>query len=101
MMSLLNSYEETKKSKAIISPFGFGEICGRDMEAFVNGCAMIKMDMSHLETYPNWYAEDETYISIDWDFQNFNEVIRTLATKEGEDKLLYVAYVGQKIIRIF
>lgn len=88
--------KEMKNAKAIVSPFGFGEICGRDMEAFVYGCALLKMDMSHLETFPNWYIRDETYISIDWDFNNFGDMIDYLTTNEGKERLLYIAYAGQK-----
>ena len=56
---------------ATLSPFGWGEVCYRDFEAAIGGSILIKPDMSHLITWPNIY-QDETYISLDWDFNNLS-----------------------------
>jgi len=64
-----------KNSKYCISPFGWGEIAIRDFECFVNGCVLIKPDMSHLETWPNFYIPNLTYIPFKWDLSDFREKI--------------------------
>lgn len=66
---------EGQNSKCILSPFGWGEICGRDFEAFVYGGCMIKQDMSHCITYPDAYQPGVTYIPLKWDFSDFKDVL--------------------------
>lgn len=66
---------EGQNSKCILSPFGWGEICGRDFEAFVYGGCMIKQDMSHCVTYPDAYQPGITYIPLKWDFSDFKDVL--------------------------
>jgi hypothetical protein len=58
---------EAAHSKIILSPFGWGELCLRDYEAVLNGALLLKPDMSHLETWPDVFVPDETYVSCDWD----------------------------------
>jgi hypothetical protein len=56
-------------SKAMIalSPFGWGEVCFRDFEAILHGAALMKPDMSHIDTWPDIYEPFETYIPVGWD----------------------------------
>jgi hypothetical protein len=61
--------------KIILSPFGFGEITPRDLEAAMFGCVLIKPDMSHIETLPNVYIPYETYVPCKHDFSDINEKI--------------------------
>ncbi len=86
--------KETHSSKAILSPFGWGEICLRDFETFIAGAALIKPAMEHLETWPNFYRNQETYISIPWKIEEwesrFNEIFA------NEKLLLKIAINGQK-----
>lgn len=63
-----------QNTKAAISPFGWGEICYRDFEAFVYGATLLKPDMSGISTYPDFFVAGETYVPIKWDFSDFNEV---------------------------
>lgn len=74
--------KEGQRSKCILSPFGWGEICGRDFEAIVYGCCMIKQDMSHCLTYPNIYQPWVTYVPLKWDFTDFKEVLAKAASPE-------------------
>lgn len=67
--------EEIKRAKMVLSPFGWGEICTRDFEAFAYGATLIKPSMEHAITYPNWYIPNKTYIPLKWDFSNFHEII--------------------------
>lgn len=58
---------ELRTARGVLSPFGFGEECFRDFEAVVNGAVCIKPDMSHVETWPDVYRPDETYLPCSWD----------------------------------
>ena len=70
---------------ATLSPFGWGEICFRDFEAVIGGSILIKPDMSHLTTWPNIYQND-TYISLDWDFNNLSLLENLESEKEKFSK---------------
>lgn len=88
---------EVKNSKAIVSPFGWGEICTRDFESFAYGCILIKPDVSHMETFPNWFIEEETYKSIKWDYSDFEEVVEEVIN--NYDKYISIAINGQELFR--
>ncbi len=63
-----------KNSKALVSPFGWGEICKRDFESIIYGTLLIKPSMDHLETFPNYFIPYETYIPLDWNIDNLDSV---------------------------
>ena len=84
--------EELKHSKSIASPFGWGECCLRDYEAFIYGAILLKPSMEHCVTYPDLYRPFETYIPIRWDFSDFNSLVRDIK----EEKYNYVAKEGQR-----
>jgi hypothetical protein len=67
--------KELEKVAAVLSPFGWGEICFRDFEAIINGSLLIKPNMDHIETWPDVYKNSETYLPIDWDGNNLIEAI--------------------------
>ena len=66
---------EMRSSKLCLSPFGFGEICWRDVEAIEAGAVMIKPDMDHLDTLPDLYERDVTYLAVRWDYADLEEVV--------------------------
>lgn len=74
--------KEGQNSKSILSPFGWGEICGRDFEAFVYGACMIKQDMEHCVTYPDAYQVGKTYVPLKWDFSDFKDVLSKATSAE-------------------
>jgi len=65
--------QESNSVYAMLSPFGWGEICYRDFEAVLGGAYLIKPDMSHIDTWPNIYL-DGMYRPIDWDISDINVV---------------------------
>jgi hypothetical protein len=67
--------KEIRNSKAIISAFGWGEICYRDFETIQSGALLIKPSMVHVETFPNIYIENETYISVGWNLEGLEDVL--------------------------
>ncbi len=80
--------EELRNSRIVISPYGWGEICFRDFEGFIFGNLLLKPQMNHLETYPQWYSDD-TYVSFKWDFSDFidkiEEILNCKNTKMVEE----------------
>lgn len=70
--------DELRQSKICFSPFGFGEVCWRDIEAMLTGAVLLKPDMSHLWTEPDLFRDNETYVSVAWDFSDFEETVRAL-----------------------
>lgn len=89
--------KEGQSSKSILSPFGWGEICGRDFEAFVYGGCMIKQDMSHCITYPDAYQPGVTYVPLAWDFSDFKEKL----SKAGSAEYKEIAKKAQEYYKFF
>ena len=67
---------ELRRSRVCFSPFGYGEICWRDIEAIACGSVLMKPDMGHLITRPDIYIPWETYVPVAWDFQDVPEKVR-------------------------
>lgn len=80
--------KEIRSSKIGLSPFGWGEICFRDFEVMISGSVLVKPDISHLVTYPNFFEENKTYIPTLW---NYEDLV---------DKLIDVANHHQDFIPI-
>ena len=68
-------FMELCTSKAVFSPFGWGEVCFRDYEAIACGSLLVKPDMSHLQTQPNIYIPHETYVPVAWDYSDAPQII--------------------------
>ena len=88
-------FETLRKSVAALSPFGWGEVCYRDFESVLCGAALFKQDMACIETWPDLYRADETYIPFKWDFSDFQDQARR-ACDPGE-----AAAVSRKASRIY
>jgi len=69
---------ELRRSKVCFSPFGYGEVCWRDYEAIAAGAALIKPDMSHIETAPDIFRPWDTYAPVRWDLADFDETLDRL-----------------------
>jgi hypothetical protein len=87
-------YKEMKKAVVTVSPFGLGEICYRDFEAFIHGSLLFKPNMDHINTYPDLYENGVTYIAHKWDFSDFEEKLEDVLTHP--DRYEDVAHEGQK-----
>ena len=77
--------EYMKNSKFAISPFGWGEVCYRDFEAIVYGATLLKPSVEHMITYPNFYIPEETYIPINWDLSNYDEILNEKAFRNSRE----------------
>jgi hypothetical protein len=71
-------HSEMLRARVCVSPFGFGEICWRDFEAVICGCVLVKPDMSHVETEPDIFLPDETYVPVRWDYADLEQTLREL-----------------------
>jgi Glycosyl transferases group 1 len=86
--------EEMRQSKLVLSPFGFGEInAGRDFECFADGAALVKPDVSHLVTWPDYFEAGVTYAAHDWSFSDFESTLETLLVNPEER--VRIAHAGQ------
>jgi hypothetical protein len=66
---------EMSRVAAVLSPFGWGEVCFRDFEAVLNASILIKPDMGHLETWPDVYKPGETFVAVAWDGHDLQDKI--------------------------
>lgn len=87
--------QQLAESRCVVSPFGWGEICWRDAECWISGCTLIKPDMSHLSTWPDYFIPHETYVPFSWDFADFGEILSGVRSAA----YLEVAATGQEVYR--
>ena len=90
---------ELRKSKIVLSPFGWGEITLKDFETFLTSGLLVKPSMEHLETWPNFYLPNETYIPFSWNFENFEKKI--LEIIENFSKYSDIAQKGYETYSYF
>lgn len=71
-----------ESSKVVLSPFGWGELAYRDFEAFHNNCLLLKPNIDHLETWPDFFKKNETYIDFNWDLSDLMDKIENIKLKQ-------------------
>ena len=99
-------YAELYMSSFVYSPFGWGEVCYRDFEAVAAGATLIKPDMSHVETFPNIFRENETYLPVAWDMEDLvvrareliNDPDRSIAMRKAARDALEQALRGNGFV---
>ncbi len=90
-------FREMRHSRIVVSPFGYNEINYKDFETFVCGALLLKPDMSHLETYPDFFRPGETFVRHDWDL---NDVVQTVdEILANYQRYLPIARAGQALYR--
>jgi hypothetical protein len=88
---------ELRSSKAVVSPFGWGEICYRDFECFIGGALLIKPSVEHLDTYPDYYKSNITYAPIKWNMEDLEEVLYSVNARYEEFR--EIARQGQIVFK--
>ncbi|MBO21209.1 MAG: hypothetical protein CMM26_02335 [Rhodospirillaceae bacterium] len=88
---------ETRRTRLVISPFGFGEITLKDFEAILCGATLLKPDMSHLETWPDLFRDGETIVTHKWDLSDFLKRIEE--ANDRSDELRVIAGRAQTAYR--
>jgi len=102
-------YEELLRGRICISPFGYGEVCGRDIESSICGCLLIKPDMSHIRSYPNIFVPAVTYAPVRWDYADLADVCEYYLNREQERariadnayQALAESYRGKTFVSLF
>lgn len=90
-------YKILSNTKILPSPFGWGELGVRDYESFIYGAALLKPDMSHMETWPDIFIKNETYQPFQWDFKDLESQILDLL--HNDQKRIKIATNGQEAYR--
>ena len=85
------------KVKISISPFGWGEIAYRDFETINSGSILIKPNMNHLATWPEYYKEYLTYIPVNWDLSDLIEKIEN--TLENYNDFIKIPINAQSLYK--
>lgn len=96
-LSLPDYFSELRNSQIGVGPFGVGEITLRDFEIIICGSALLKPDTSHLETWPNLFQPDKTFISHKWDLSDLKEKLEELI--DNPDLRISLAVNAQKIYK--
>lgn len=82
-------FKDIRRSRIVVAPFGWGETTWRDYEAICYECLLIKPDMSHVDTSPNIYYPNETYVPVKWDFSDLEEKCAYyLANSTEQDRII-------------
>lgn len=71
-------YNRISSAKILLAPYGYGEMAPRDLDAAQFGAILIKPNMSHVDTYPNPFVENETYIPCNHDYSDLQEKIEKI-----------------------
>lgn len=86
-------YDEMRRSRICVSPFGYGEVCWRDFETVLMGSLLVKPDMGHVRTEPDIFVPGETYVPVRWDFSDLAETCEYyLADSEARKRITIRAY---------
>jgi hypothetical protein len=101
-VSRFKYFRELNDSIFSLSPFGWGEICYRDFESFLYSCVLIKPDMEHLITWPNYYIKDVSYLSLPW-ISKENRILEDIISKREKYEEIarfgynnYIKYLDNK-----
>lgn len=66
---------ELLNTKIVLSPWGHGEACYRDYEAMFCGCVLLKPDSGFVNSWPDIFVNDITYIPCKADFSDLQQKI--------------------------
>lgn len=90
-------FRELETSKVVLSPFGLGEITLKDFEVFIAGSLLIKPDMTHMDTWPEFFRPDETMVTHAWDLSDLDSVLARV--NDDYPRYRAVAEAGQETYR--
>lgn len=92
-VSRLRYFVELRRSWAVLSPFGWGEITCKDYEVFLTGGLVIKPFLDHLETWPNLFERNVSYVGFSWDLHDLHTILEEVT--ENRTPFLQIAQEGQ------
>ncbi len=90
-------FAELARARIVVSPFGLGEITLKDFEVFITGGLLLKPEMAHMETWPDFYQPGKTMLSHHWDLSNLEAVIEAALDDRARSEAM--AEAGQALYR--
>ena len=88
-------------SKIVMSPFGYGEMNPRDVQSAMLGSVLIEPDMSYILSKPFVYEDNETYISVNYDWSDLEEKIDYVLSDYENIRDRLVQNFREKFISIY
>jgi hypothetical protein len=76
-------FDEMRRAKAVLSPFGWGEINYKDYEVAHCGAVLMKPDIGHLETWPQLF-DAQSVVQYRWDFADLPEKVEDVIRHYGD-----------------
>lgn len=67
-----------------VSPWGFGELCIRDVEAMFAGCVLVKPMTSFVRTWPEIFVDWVTYVPCRHDFKDLRDRVVEIVDRWDE-----------------
>lgn len=83
------------ESKIVISPWGFGELCYRDFEAFLTGAILVKPDTGFVRSWPDMFLDQTFYVPCRPDFSDLSDVISNIL--ENYSKWDWIRYRAREV----
>jgi len=95
-------YQRMASCKIVLSPLGYGEYgAPRDLEATMFGSIVIKPDISFVDTNPNWYEPNKTYIPCRNDFVDLEEKIDYVLDNFKELQQTMIPYARKRYEELY
>lgn len=66
---------DMRRSRIVVSPFGWGEISTRDYEAAAYGNLLMRPRVDHVDVMPQIFIPGQTYVPLEWDFSDLAEKV--------------------------
>jgi len=76
--------DEMSNSKVVVSPFGWGEVNYKDYEAILCGSLLLKPDMNHMDTFPNFFKENNVAF-YKWDYSDILDVVDNVLSNYSQN----------------
>ncbi len=64
-----------RTASCVLSPWGWGEPCWRDVEAWLSGAVLIKPNTDYVESWPDMYRDGVTYRACKPDLSDVHEIV--------------------------
>lgn len=77
-------YATITSSRAVLSPWGWGESCHRDYEAWILGAVLIKPECDWVTAWPDVYRANETYIPCRHDLGDVQAIVSRIGREWKE-----------------
>lgn len=92
---------ELLQSRLSLSPFGWGEICYRDFESMLYQSLLLKPNIDHLVTFPDFFINHFTYVPLSWDLSDTEGVIFSCLNDYDNHQFLISKFLNDKGLKVF